>query len=458
MADKTDNIPTRQQIINYYSSDFICSQMVANSRGREVAAAFPDGRYDKRPNIIQYQSDVVQMARKGITSFHLSTERWSNPMGLIAENYDLLRTGWDFVLDIDSKLGVDEAKIAALLITKLLRKYGIKDYSVKFSGRRGFHVVVPWEMFPKEVNYKPTAVRYPEMPRILARFIRRKIAKRLLAKLMTLQSARDFVSVMNEQDQMNPFYLIEVEKDWGNRHMFRAPYSINEKTWLVSLPIEKISGFRREQAAIENALKSTSTVPFFHGEEGEASDLLTDAVDWYASVRKEEKPKTEVKKIRWEKKIPEESFPPCITAMLGGMQDGKKRSIFTLVNFLRMMNWTQDEIEQRIIEWNKKNAPPLPTSAVLSHLRYHEKRDTVPPANCDSGMYYIDIGLCRPDVTCKRGSDRITVKNPINYPFRKMNLGRKDKGEKPQARGFSCLCGKEFKTMRALEMHKGRSH
>ena len=136
------------------------------------------------------------------------------------------------------------------------------------------------------------------------------------------------------------------------------------------------------------------------------------------------------------------------------MQDGKKRTIFTLMNFLRMMNWTQEEIEQKILEWNTRNQPALPTSIVLSQLRYNERRETIPPANCDSGSYYIDIGICRPDETCKGGTNRINVKNPINYPFRKMKINRKEK----KFRGFSCMCGEEFKTQQALAVHKGRYH
>jgi DNA primase catalytic subunit len=446
------NIPTRNKIIEYYCSDFILEQMVKNAKNKEVAAAFPDGKYDKRPNIIQYPSDVVQMAKKGITSFHFSAERWSNPMGLSAENYDLLRTGWDFIIDIDSKLGMEEAKIAARLIRKILRKYGIRNYGIKFSGSRGFHIILPWEMFPKDVDYRQLSTRYPEIPRILARFIRKKIARQLLKKLASLKTVQEFLEV-NEKEGMSPFYLIEVEKDWGNRHMFRAPFSLNEKTWLVSVPVFKLKPFRKEDATMDNILK---TKPAWNlaAKENEAIDLLTDAIDWYTTVKKEEKPK-ERKIIQWEKKIGEENFPPCIKLMLGGIEDGKKRSIFTLVNFLRMMNWSQEEIEQKVLEWNSKNKPALPASTVISHLRYHEKRETIPPANCSAGMYYSDIGLCRPDAVCKGNTGAITVKNPINYAFRKMKAGMKPKAK----RGFSCgVCNQEFPSMRSLSIHMGRSH
>src|SRR3989338_1598465 len=449
-ANSSENIPTKKQVIDYYTSDFITKQMVRNARSREVACAYPDGSYDRRPNIIQYPSDIVQMAKKGITSFHLSVERWSNPMGLSAENYDTLRTGWDFVIDIDSKLGIEEAKQAAMLIIKFLKKYGIRNQGVKFSGRRGFHIVAPWEMFPKEIDYKPLALRYPEIPRILAAFVRENIADELLKIALASPNSKELLETIEDKSQINPFSLIEVEKDWGSRHMFRAPFSLNEKTLLVSVPIADLETFRKEDATMEKALKLDGK-EFFTAEENEAADLLTDAIDWHARTKKEEPAKK--KAIRqWDKKIGEEQFPPCIKLALSGMQDGKKRTIFTLMNFLRMMNWTQEEIEQKILEWNTRNQPALPTSIVLSQLRYNERRETIPPANCDSGSYYIDIGICRPDETCKGGTNRINVKNPINYPFRKMKINRKEK----KFRGFSCMCGEEFKTQQALAGHKGR--
>ena len=41
------------------------------------------------------------------------------------KNYHELRTGYDILIDIDSKLGIEEAKLAASLICQFLEKYGI---------------------------------------------------------------------------------------------------------------------------------------------------------------------------------------------------------------------------------------------------------------------------------------------------------------------------------------------
>jgi len=441
--------PNRHQVLEYYSNGRIIDELVKGAKGREVAGALWDGRFDQRPNILQYPSDVVQMARKGVTSFHYSVEHWSNPMALTNENYQKLRTGWDMIIDIDSKLGLDESKLAAELICNLLRKYNITP-GVKFSGRRGFHICIPWGLFPNELDYKALEKMYPEVPRIIAGFVRDKIRDELLHELVKSRGAGTLIESIGDASELDPFYFVEVEKDWGNRHMFRAPYSFNEKTWLVSVPIlhTEIKSFDPKDAEFDKVLANSH--PEFFAAAGDATSLITDAMDWHA-LRKKDEPKKEAPKIRWEKRVSEELFPPCIKLILGGLDDGKKRSIFTLVNFLRMMNWTPEEIEQRVIEWNMKNRPPLPSALIMSTIRYHEQR-TLTPANCFNDQFYVAFGVCRPDDICKKMNLKKTS-NPIAYPFRKMGFKKTVK-----KRGFSCLCGKEFPSMRSLMIHKGRTH
>ncbi|MFA4819567.1 MAG: DNA primase small subunit domain-containing protein [Candidatus Aenigmatarchaeota archaeon] len=444
----------RQHLMDYYSNEHVISELLNSAKGREVAGAFWDGRYDQRPNILQYPSDVVQMIRKGVTSFHISVEHWTNPMAITNENYEKLRSGWDIILDIDSKLGLDESKLAADMIIRLLRKYGIKNPGIKFSGRRGFHICLPWSMFPKEIDYKSLTKMYPEVPRIIASFIRKKIRGRLLKELVRTKGAKQLIEILGESpSKLNPFYFVEIEKMWGNRHMFRAPYSLNEKTWLVSVPIKPsgLKGFSPKDAEFGNVLSKKH--PDFFEAGDDAADLLTDAMDWNA-LRKKEEPKKEVKKIVWENKVPEELFPPCIKNILAGLQDGRKRSIFTLTNFLRMMNWPAQEIEAKVFEWNQKNKQPLPTNILLGQIRWSQTNLRT-PANCFNDQFYKSFGICTPDDHCKFLNSK-KVSNPVAYPFRKMK--RSTYTKKRKMRGFSCLCGKEFPTMRSLALHKGKVH
>ena len=212
---------SRPQLVEYYSDERIAKLILEGAKNREVAGAFWDGSYDKRPNILQYPTDIVQMVRKGVTSFHLSVEHWSNPMAITSENYEKLRTGWDMIIDIDSKLGVDESKIAAKLIVKLLGKYGIRQPGVKFSGRRGFHICVPFGLFPKEIDYKPLAKMYPDALRILASFIRYKIRKKLLDELIKSKGGvGHLVEALGEAPgKLSPFHFVEIERMGKQAHV-----------------------------------------------------------------------------------------------------------------------------------------------------------------------------------------------------------------------------------------------
>ncbi|MDI6721452.1 MAG: hypothetical protein QMD85_03615 [Candidatus Aenigmarchaeota archaeon] len=431
---------TRNKIFQYYSSEKIASQIFRYSNGREVAGALWDGSYDKRPNMLQFKTDVIQMVRKGITSFHYSTERWSNPMALAAGNYNDIRTGWDIVIDVDSRKGLEESKIAARLVCSLLERYNIKNCGVKFSGRRGFHIILPWEMFPQEIDYKPLARQYPDIPRIILGFIRNKISDDLRKELLK----------SSEEIGENPFETVEIEKDWGNRHMFRAPFSFNEKTWLVSLPISprNIKNFSPEQAEPDAVLAMKKYEKIFAFEKEEAADLLIEAIDWNAASKKDEK--KPLRHVKNEMRIAEDLFPPCIKIMLEGLSDGRKRSIFTLINFLRSVNWGWDEIEAKAYDWNEKNKPPLLRSIIAGQLVHAQRREMTPPSNCSLDMYYMDIGICRPDNVCKAGTNSIKIKNPISYPL-KFRPKKKEKG-------FSCICGEKFSSLKSLQRHKSKSH
>ena len=50
-----------------------------------------------------------------------------------------------------------------------------------------------------------------------------------------------------------------------------------------------------------------------------------------------------------------------------------------------------------------------------------------PPPSCSKEGYYESIGVCTPDTVC--GGSSKNIKNPVNYPFRKMEKG-KPKGKR----------------------------
>jgi DNA primase large subunit len=126
--------------------------------------------------------------------------------------------------------------------------------------------------------------------------------------------------------------------------------------------------------------------------------------------RAEEHAVVEAKEIVWDDAAaPEVTFPPTVLKMLAGMQDGKKRALFILTNFLRSVGWGHDMIEERLLAWNKQNDPPLRESEITNHLRYHKQRaQTVLPPNFDNDIYK-DLGVLVHDELSAR------VKNPVQY-------------------------------------------
>ena len=82
--------PTKQEVVGYYSNQYILDRFTAIARNREVGGVYADGGYDKRPAIIQYPSDILQMVKKGIVSFHFHL----NTLCHIAEHFQHQSGQW----------------------------------------------------------------------------------------------------------------------------------------------------------------------------------------------------------------------------------------------------------------------------------------------------------------------------------------------------------------------------
>ncbi|HLD57731.1 MAG TPA: hypothetical protein VJA47_05460, partial [archaeon] len=161
---------TPQEIVSYYSREDIQNALLDFAKNREVAGAYADGGYSKRPNTIVYGGDILAAVRNGIIEFHSSIERWSQPLAIKEGNQQELRVGWDLILDIDCDF-VEHGKIAARVLANALKKHGVKT-SIKFSGGTGFHLGVGWEAMPKEIDYKKTAGLFPNVARSIAVYLK----------------------------------------------------------------------------------------------------------------------------------------------------------------------------------------------------------------------------------------------------------------------------------------------
>ncbi len=410
---------TPAQIMEYYSRDDIRDALFGFSKQRETVGVYRSGSFGTRPNMLAYPSDIEQMVREGVVEFHTSLERWSNPMALKQDNYQDLRIGWDLILDLDCKL-FEHSKIAASVLCGALREHGISGFSVKYTGGKGFHIGIPWESIPKSVNFQPSAKQYPELARIaglyLREFIREKLAKEILRKDSPEEIAEKTgvgLGKILTDTGINPYSVIEIDPVLiSPRHLFRAPYSLNRKSFLVSLPIRPgdIMDFEKEHSSPHRIKADRGFLD--SGEEDEAGPLFAEAMDWWGKRKKEER-KRKSREFSVTKKVTPGMFPPCIKTISEGLSDGRKRSVLILINFLSSVKWPWQDIENFILEWNSKNKPPLQENYVRGQLRWHRNRNKqILPPNCGNEGYYASIGVCRPDDICR------SIKNPVGYPLR----------------------------------------
>ncbi len=435
--------------LKLYKRDDIQKAIVEHGRDKEIAVRYTD-KFGKRPDYLNHPGDVFEMAKHGATSFHCSEELWSNPLQLdtTSERRDLdqLRIGWDLVLDIDCAV-LDYSKIAADLIIRALRHYRIGCVSCKYSGNKGFHIGVPFEAFPEKVGNKETRLLFPEGARAIAAYLREMIKAPMTERILEFEKG-DLLSIVRKTGKKKEEIIkigktkegysvqeLDVESFLvidtiliSSRHMYRMPYSLHEKSLLVSIPIDpdKVLEFDKTSAKPE-IVKVSEEFRFLDREKatrGEAASLLVQALDELShSTSSENSERKELKEyVMPETAIPEQFFPPCIIIGLKGMRDGRKRFVFILLNFLRCCGWEYEKIDSVLKEWNKRNEDPLRETNIVAPMRYHKanKKRILPP-NCKAMEYYVDMGLCQPDNLCRK------IKNPVQYAKRKTRFLEQEK-------------------------------
>ncbi len=407
----------------YYSRQDVQDAIFEFSKNREVIPRYFEG-FGKRPDSFQYKNDIFELAKRGATSFHCSEELWSDPLkiqtGMNENQLNELRDGWDFLIDIDSKY-IDYSKIMAKLIIELFNFHGIKNIGIKFSGSKGFHIIIPWKAFPKEINEVQTKNMFPEWPRIIIKYIMEKIKEKLIDKITDINRPNKYVRDFQAPKEVVPDLILV-----SPRHLFRMPYSLHEKTALASVVLDanKIEEFELKDAD-PMKVKVKSFVP--EVKEGEAEELIREALDWARDTQdsKDDEKKIEGKYANFKpiklKNLTDKNFPPCILNILKGLTDGKKRALFILINLFRSVGMDKNELEKRIDEWNKKNNPPIKQGYIKTQLSWSYQKKPIMPSNCKE--FYQGIGVCQPDGFCK------LIKNPVNYVIRKNFMGNKTKAK-----------------------------
>jgi len=436
--------------LQFYSRKDIQKEILKAAKDREVAFKFGEKGFGKRPDILQFEGDILELAKQGVTSFHISEERWSNPLsldtGMRRKDLDELRDGWDLVLDIDGPFEL--SKIAAKLLIDALKFHDIGKFSVKFSGNKGFHIIIPFESFPEKVRNENTKDLFPEGPRKIAEYLKsfmynHKEKNFLLREKIVEKYPKEYESLDD------PFSIVDIDTVLiSSRHMFRAPYSLHEKSGLVSIPIDpdKIDEFHKDDAKPENVKVESQ---FLDPENvSDASRLILQAFDKAGRAIADKEKKESFERLKkglsdsldnyagsFNKKgfeipaqpVKADFFPPCIIKIMAGIkEDGRKRALFILINFLKSCGWSIDDIKKFVCEeWNKNNYELLREGYILSQLSWHKRQSkNILPPNCENKSYYKDLRLCNNDGLCSK------VRNPVNYALRKSRLFNKSKKKK----------------------------
>ncbi len=422
-------------IKEYYSQKEVQKEFLRLSKDREVQVWFGQIR-GRRPEIINFEGDIKDLVRQGITSFHISEERWKDPMmleggGFTKKQLDEMRIGWDLILDLDSK-NLQFSLFAGELLVEALKFHGVKNYSQKFSGNHGLHIAVPFEAFPKEVNNVGIKDYFPDGVRVISEYLKDMTREFLSTKILENYKLEDAaksvgknVSDVLVKGKLDPFKLVDIDSVLiSSRHLFRCVYSINEKSGLVSIPIKSIKEFNIENAKIENVKFDLKFLDSENVIKDEAKELLIQAFDWV----KKNTNYVEEKKVVFEKNfelpktaIKADYFPPCILKLMTGVpEDGRKRGVFVLIGFLQNMGWNLDDIEKFLLEWNKKNYEPMRDGYIKAQVSWFKRqKKVILPPNCDNSGYYKTMGI-----KCEEGICNI-CKNPVNYALKRSRIDSK---------------------------------
>ena len=438
--------------LSHYKREDIREEIIYNSKDREVAARFND-QFGKRPDMLRHATDILELAKQGATSFHASEELWSNPLkldpSLRRQELDDLRIGWDLIIDIDCTV-FDYSKIAADLVIKALRFHKIKSISCKFSGNKGFHIGVPYEAFPERIKNEDITKLFPDAPRKIALYIKHMILPEFGDGILQLEgdiskvlekTGKQSSEVLYEErgvKKFNPESILQMDTLLiSPRHLYRMPYSLHEKSGLVSVPLnpDKVMLFKKEFALPQNAKISRHRfLERENAERDEANRLFREALDFHVKENDETKTKSEKEFAGPTSALPEELFPPCIKTILNGLDDGRKRALFVLVNYFTSIGWDYDLIEKRLKEWNNKNREPIREVYLLGQIRYHKQQQKkILPPNCpkrenniplvNQQNYYTDLRVCNPDSFCAK------IKNPAQYTSKKAWMIEHSKGK-----------------------------
>ncbi len=461
----------KELAMKYYSRFEIQAAILKFAKNREIGARYSD-YFGKRPDVIENISDVRILVKQGITSFHASEERWLNPLllgdeKLSTEEKNKNKIGWDLILDLDG-LDFEYSRIVAIIIIEFLDELEIKNVSIKFSGNKGFHIGVPFEAFSSKIGLEETRMMFPDIARKITAYLvhelKGKIAKAILeynGSLEIIAKKHNFELadiIIQDKSCLNFDWMKLIEIDTvliSSRHLFRMPYSLNEKSGLVSIPVnaKKIKDFKKDDAKPENVNpQDYEKFEFLKYDSKYAKDadvLLLNTLD---AENSEQGLDEVLKRYQKEKKGKErgiifegeetgeifeinetvelKDFPMTIMYVLNNkFPDGKKRALFLLLTFLHSIKWEEKNIQNIVTEWNSKQDEPLKNNYIQAQYSWFKaKEKIISPPSFDNENYFYGIGISKELIEQDKTKFKPQIaKTPLHYIYLLLKKQNKNK-------------------------------
>jgi len=226
-------VPSAKDVLEYYGSESkpgIKETIFEYSKYRQTMLVLDTSAFEnrKRSVMLRCQDDIPNMARATLSreanpmaprkypAFHGTVKKYRHPN--VAGLREVQRIGADCVIDIDIKVGYKKAFRAGESVVRLYDKYDI-PYFVKFSGGTGPHIIIPAEALPGDCG------KFDE------------VSERILQFVMKKTGAPGIDTSFSSP-----------------AHFLRLPYSVHERTGLVSIPLskEEFYNFKPKMAEIPN--------------------------------------------------------------------------------------------------------------------------------------------------------------------------------------------------------------
>jgi hypothetical protein len=215
--------PTIKDILAYYSRPEVASALCRAGQGRQCEFYHAPTAFSRFTE--DHNTSFLSHTLREQILLHLQASMGGTSLQAVPHHYPGLHGSIerDLVLEVDDKTSQPAAYEGGKRIRDFLEERGL-PYRLKYSGNCSMHFVIPREWYEPLL---PMEKRETAFSRLVAWF----------------------------QDQLRERVNDKLDESFRDLdHFLRLPYSVNEWTGLVSLPLlpEQYDGFKMDIARLEN--------------------------------------------------------------------------------------------------------------------------------------------------------------------------------------------------------------